>query len=471
MSQPQSSSVESTSRPAKGRWLFRGIVLSITVVVAALLVMIDGRMITSQDAGYALESATWQVEVSDLPALFRQWDRLNTNAAMRRASPALHLNVPLAICRMTGIRPTPGRARLWLGHSFYVSGGEGGWCVSVHPGIALRLVSWLGNSLKGASETDFWRNYATAWHGDYFLLASSQAYLDEVIAKGQPVKKSGAPEDTLRLSWKGDYPGMIDVAAQDQIPVLFSLKAAADPNSKLRFPAGWPDTIITVNAHRGTPLVAAAASGLAWAEGRLDPDTAQLLRRLLSAWWPVYCPLDLAGAPVDEWAAGIVSADFQGDLPVVETVWAGRLADQAVLPGLLSAGRQEHRWDEISGWLIPVAGDGRTWAAAEKEGTAFLASHETRMPALLATARRETAAGVGALNLHWKPVINALKGALLRAAKDGILPGYSEDDLQATILPCLDAFAAWGEIQLTAHAQGGQILGEGWLALGAELVP
>lgn len=471
MTQPQSSSVERASRPAKGRWLFRGIFLSLAAILIALLAVIDGRMIASPDAGYALDSATWQVEASDLPALFRHWDSLNTNAAMRRASPALHLNVPLALCRMTGIRPTPGRTRLWLGHTLFVSGGDDGWCLSVHPGIALRLASWFGGPLRGAGETDFWRDYATAWHGDYLLLASSRAYLDEVIAKGNPVTKSGAPEDTLRFSWKGTYPGMLDVAAADQIPVLFRIKALADPNAKLRFPAGWPDSILTVNAHRGTPLVQAAAEGLAWAEGRLNPETAQMLRKLLSAWWPVYCPLDPAGAPVDEWAAGIASADFQGDLPVVETVWAGRLADQSALAGLLPDTRQEHRWEETAGWLIPVSGDARTWAVAEKEGTTFLSSHESRMSALLATARRETAAGVGALNLHWKPVVGTLKGALIRAAKDGLLPGYSEDDLQATLLPYLDAFADWGEIQLTAHAEGGEILGEGWIALGAELVP
>jgi hypothetical protein len=60
---------------------------------------------------------------------------------------------------------------------------------------------------------------------------------------------------------------------------------------------------------------------------------------------------------------------------------------------------------------------------------------------------------------------------LTRAAKDGLLPGWNEDDLQTGVLPYLDAFADWGSIQLKAGSEGGEVVGSGWFALGAELVP
>lgn len=448
----------------------RAFVLALLFVVTVAF-FLDRHMVTSSDAGYLPESAVWRVEASDLPGLFTRWNELNTSAAMRRASPALHQNIPLAICRMTGIRPTPGRTRLWLGRTFLVGGDSSGWCISVRPGIALRLASWLGGPLRNADEDDFWRDYASDWRDGFLLVASSQMYLDQVLADGIPVPRAAVPEDAFRVSWEGEHAGLLEVAVAEQLPLLFRLKTPADPEARLRYAAGWPDAMLTVNTHRGAPVVNAALAGLAWAEGQVNPELAPGFRAVAASWWPAYCPMDLTRAPVGEWAAGIMDTDFSPDIPVLESVWAGRASDPAAPLGLLPTTRQEHRWDDTTGWLLPVQGDARTWALAEREGTTFLTSHEHRMPALLATARREPEPGVGAVNLRWKPAMATLRDALVRAAKDGLLPGYDDRDVRADIVPCLDAFADWGTLQLHAGSEAGEVLGEGWIALGAELVP
>lgn len=450
---------------------FRLGLVFVLLLLAVVAYALDRRMVASPDAGYLAESAVWRVETSDLPGLFTRWNALNTSAAMRRASPALHQDIPLAICRMTGIRPTPGRTRLWLGRTFLLGGDATGWCLSVRPGIALRLASWLGGPLRSADGDDFWRDYASAWHEGFLLVASSQSYLDQVLAGGALVPRADVPHDAFRISWEGEHAGLLEVAVAEQIPLLFHLKTPADPEAQLRYAAGWHEAMLTVNTHRGAPVAEAALAGLAWAESRMNPEFSGALRGLASSWWPAYCPLDLSQAPVGEWAAGIADVDFREDIPVLESVWAGRATDPSASAALLPTSRQEHRWDEISGWLIPVAGDARTWAFAEREDTTFLSSHEHRMPALLTTARREPEAGVGAVNLRWKPAMATLRDALIRAAKDGLLPGYSRDDVRANIVPYLDAFADWGTLQLHAGAEGGEVLGDGWLALGAELVP
>jgi hypothetical protein len=439
------------------------------IVIGA--VFVDRRMLNSPHAGYLPESAVWRVEASDLPGLFSRWNDLNTSASMRRASPALHQNIPLAICRMTGIRPTPGRTRLWLGRTFLLGGDDSGWCLSVRPGIALRLASVLGSPLRSADEDDFWRDYASAWRGGFLLVASSKGYLDTVLAADVPVARTEMADDVLRVSWEGEHAGLLEVAVAEQLPLLFRMKTPADPEAQLRYAAGWHDAMLTVNTHRGAPVAQAALTGLSWAQRQMHPDRAAMLRRLVASWWSAYCPLDLNQVPVGEWAVGIADLDFAPDIPVVESVWAGRTSDPAVSMGQLPTIRQEHRWDDITGWLLPVSGDARTWALAEREGTTFLASHEHRMSALLATARREPEAGVAALNLRWKPAMAALRDALVRAAKDGLLPGYSDRDVRADLVPYVDAFADWGTLQLHAGSDGSGVMGEGWIALGAELVP
>ncbi|MBL7646667.1 MAG: hypothetical protein JNK74_10810 [Candidatus Hydrogenedentes bacterium] len=456
---------------ARGIRMRRALALLAFAVLALVLVTVDRRMVQSPDAGYQLESATWRAEIADLPTLFAQWNDLNTSAAMRRASPALHQAVPLGVRRMTGVRPTPGRVRLWLGRSLFLSGNDEGWCLTLRPGVALRTLAWFGSPLRRPDDDDFWRDYASAWHGGFLLVASSQTYLDKIVAEGKPVAKGGVPTDALRLSWDGAYPGIAEVAIAEQLPVLFNIKAPAAPEAKLRYAAGWPEAVVTYNAHRGAPATAVALAGLSWVESRLHPETIQTIRALVGAWWAAYCPLDLGASPVDEWAVGLADANFREDVPVVESIWAGRVIAPPTLLDRVPATRQEHRWDETPGWLIPVQGDARAWALAEREGTTFLSSHEQRMPALLATARREPEAGVAAFNLRWKPFTALIGDVLIRAASDGMLPGYGADDVKADILPHVDAFADWGTLQLHAGSEGGEIMGEGWIALGAELVP
>ncbi len=471
MNENQSSTVEKHGERGAVYWRRRGVALLIIVVIAAVAVLVDRRMIASPDAGYVADNATWQLETSDLPAFLRHWNALNTSAAMRRASPALHQAVPLAICRMTGVRPTPGRARLWLGQSFLVAGDQEGWCLSIRPGLALRAASWLGSPLRQADDDDFWRDYASGWKDGFLLMASSRTYLEKVLAGGKAVPRTEARDDVTRLSWKGTYPGVLEIAAAEQIPLLFRIEAPADPEAKLHYAAGWPDALLTINTHRGAPVVQAALEGLRWAEAQVNPELSATLRALFATWWPVYCPVPIDTAPVGEWAAGIANIDVQEDVPVVESIWAGWAADPAALAALAPATRQEHRWDDVSGWLFPIAGDARAWAQADREGAAFLSSHEHGMPALLATARREPEAGVAALNLRWKPFTALLRDALIRAASDGLLPGYNENDVKADLVPMIDAFADWGTLQLHAGAEEGAIMGDGWIALGAELVP
>lgn len=468
---PDESGTSGKKCSARGYWFRRALVIVLFGILAGAAIMADRRMIASPHAGFLAETATWQLEASDLPAFLRHWNDLNTSASMRRASPALHQAAPLAVCRMTGIRPTPGRVRLWLGQTFLLGGDREGWCLSVRPGIALRLTSWLGSPLRRADDDDFWRDYASGWKDGFLLVASSPAYLEKVLGGGVPVSRATAPEDTLRVSWKGDYPGTLELAAAEQIPLLFKINVPADPEAKLHYAAGWPDALLTINAHRGAPVVQAVLAGLREAESSLFPALSGALRTGLSAWWTAYCPIPLQQAPVGEWAAGVAAVDLQQEVPVVESIWAGWPSDPAALKALAPPIRQEHRWDDSTGWLFPVAGDARTWAQADREGASFLSSHEHRMPALLATARREPEAGVAAFNLRWKPFTALLRDGLIRAATDGLLPGYSDDDVKADFVPLIEAFTDWGTLQLHAGTDGGEIVGDGWIALGAELVP
>lgn len=461
-------------RPADGHPAFRRgrlIRWGVGLAVIGALVLADCALVRGSSAGYAVNGATWRIEAHNVPALLRAWNQLDTVADMRAASPALHHEIPLAIRRMTGIRPTPLRARLWLGERFLLSGDDQGWCLSLRPGLLMRLAGIVVSPLRSAQPEDFWAGYASGWRDGHLLVASSARYLDRMQSAGAAQAATVDDPEVLRLRWEGETAGTLDLAAREDLPLRLALDGPAEGAARLHFADAWPDAMVRVNLHRGGPAERLLSGLLAWGGRQFVPETAALISAIAREAWPAYCPLDLTAFSAGEWAFGLESVDLNPDVPVIETRWAARPGDYPAPTGWPPAGAREHRWNDQSGWIIPVPGAARAWALAERDGIWLLSSSEADMAARLAEAPVEPEIGLGAFRLHWSPAAAIAISAIRRAARDGLVSGMDEDYLEGVLIPRIQSFAGWGTLQFQLRDDAGAITGEGTLARNGESVP
>lgn len=461
-------------RPVRARTGKRHLALGLVLLAAGSAVCgVDRRLKTSETAGFVLPAADWRLEATNLPGCWTRWRDLDPYGAFQKSAPSSLQAVSVAVRKLSGVRPTPQRLRLWLGNHFLIGGDEDGWCLSARPGVALRAASLFLPAAPDVEARDgqpFWASCAYGWRDGFFLLASSRGYLERVIAEGQPVPRSADPGDTIAISWAGNVPGFCRVSAKDQLPVTFSLERitpAAD--ATLVHADGWPDALCWVAFHDGSTAQALTDMGTALAR-RVTGDTYwPAVESVWKLWRAAYRPFTFSPQPGAERALGVFEADFHADIPAVESVWAEQGDGGATLANLAAAApRRDHRWNETEGWLFPLPGEARAWAAAYHGGALYVASGESLMPAVLAADTQTPETGVAALAIRWKPFAQALKGLVRRAATDELLPGLNEDDVSADVLPNLEALEDWGMLQLHLKGDGGGLSGGGFLALAVD---
>ena len=461
--------MSSAQHPAAGpstpkrRWgLLAALVLAGTACFAA-----DAYLKSSDTAGFLPESATWRVEAADLPGAWDRWQQLPPYKSLRAHAPRPLQSIPVGVRKRFGIRPTPTRLQLWTGRHVLAGGGDGGWCVSVRPGILLRAASYFGLPGPVASTEDgerFWNDCATGWREGFFLIASSRAYLDHVLENGQAVPRSDLPGDALALSWAGGGPGTAQVRIADNLPLTLALSGQAVNPEPISLNA-WPRSAFWM-ALNGGSMPALLQDGLENV-GQIPYVQAMLptWKPLAAAWWQAYAPLPVPAPGDAPWMLGVFEADLTPDLPVVELVFAGR--GEAPAPEMAGPSGQVHRWNDTEGWLLSVPGDSRTWASVAREGTWYLASHEPLIPEVLALEDTATEEAAAALQIQWQPVAQGVLALVRRAARESLLPGYNEDDVERHVAPLLEAFGEWGAFEVQLQASDGDLQGTGYLARGS----
>ena len=452
-------------RRTRARWAGYTLLALGVLAICAL----DLRLKSSPSAGFLPESATWQIEVANLPMAWAHLRQLSAFQAFRDSAPGALQAPPLAIRKMTGVRPTPSRLRFWLGSHALLGGDGGEWCLSVRPGIALRVAALFG--LPGVPATDpglevpARPDYATDWHEGFFLVASSRAYLDQVLAGDRALPRTPLESDVLALDWHGDDEGRAELRLEEGLPLSVSIPRASTPASPVvHEPASWAESLAWAACY--------GDEGLALAERAIAPlvhigtVSAGLdsWRETAGAWWSAFCP---AGAPVPGtagWSVGVFAADFRDDVPVPELVFTDHGDATEPWPPEPGFPKQRHRWGDREGWLVPVPGGARAWAVADAGETRYVASHEHLMTAALGAGEQAREGAVASLHVQWAPFGRALASLVRRAAREELLPGLNEDDVSRDIAPVFTALQAWGTLEFRLDVSGDGLQGEGYLA-------
>lgn len=447
---------------AKRRWA----VYALLVVAVLACYVFDSLLKTSQTAGFLSESATWQVEAADLPGAWARWQQLPPYKALRGKAPGVLQALPVAVRKGLGVRPTPSRLQVWFGSHVLAGGGDGGWCVSVRPGVALRLTDILGLTAGWPFTVDqevIPVDFAHGWRDGFFLMASSQSYLDKILTSGQPIPRSTQGRDTLTLSWDGADAGSLHVRVAEGLPFSLAFQGAPTGTSApLPVVNPWPEAIVSlVVSGRDMPGLLQRA-GQAAARIPLASEPLALWRPVAGAWWRAYCPFEIPAPESGLFAAGVFATDFNADLPAVELLFAGRQG--APEPDTADLAGQAHRWLNTEGRLIAVPGDSRAWATARMQDTWYLASHEHLMPRALKSGLIDVEAPSLNARFQWAPFAQALLALARRGARESLLPGLNTDDVEQHLTPVLEALQGWGSFEISMQDANGAWSGAGYLA-------
>lgn len=446
----------------------------VLVVVLGALYTIDKRLKTGGPEGFLAPSTQWQVAATDLPAAWEQWRGLDSCEAFRTHAPDVLQSLPVAVRKITGVRPTPERLRLWLGAHAVLSGDRDGWSVSFRPGLLMRVASLFVSPARPVpldGDQPAWARCAWGWREGVVVLASSTAYLDRVLLEGTPVVPSERPNDVLSITWSGDTKMALDLTLEDHLPFSLAIAdIAATEQSTLRHGAGWSDAVCWGVLHDEGISQALAGVAREMASFLMGDDWLNAGRSIVRAPWDAAIPIVPGDDPKTERAMGIFKADFEADIPELEVIWV-QVGDPANTLAYFATwmSPREHRWNETTGWLYPLPGEARAVAAAFQGETLYVTSHEHSMPLLLAGDPGEGVPGVAAFGLQWKSFSAALAGLMRRAADGGLLPEHNAEDIASDVLPVFEALGDWGrfEMELTAGEDGG-LRGQGYLALGPD---
>lgn len=464
MSSAQQDSKLDRRSPARWPWY-----LALAVVVLGLY-GIDRYLKSTDVAGVLPASATWRIEASDLPGAWARWQESPSYTSLRASAPGALQAVAVSLRKMTGVRPTPARLKLWLGEQVLIGGDTDGWCLSLRPGLALRAVTVLARPpFEGHGDVEpFWQSYASGWHEGFFLVASSEEYLARVLAEGTPVPPSGLGGEVLSCGWEGENAGTLELRVEDGLPLSLHLPDTPPlPEVAAPAPGGWEDATGWAAFHGDAVPALAARAGRAIVESEALSPAWELWAPLVHTWWNAYCPLELGRPEGDPWALGIFETDFRAEIPTMELVLAEGGSRGTIWSPAAVQSAPVHRWNDTEGRLIPVPGDVRAWSAAEAKGLRFLTSAERLMPQALegGLAPEPGVAAVG--ELAWQPFAGALVALARRAGKEALIPGMDRDDVSRDIVPLLESLQSWGRLQLRVEASGTGLRGEGYLAYGA----
>jgi hypothetical protein len=213
-----------TTNPRQRGWLRRArFDYAAALALCLLLYGVDMALKASASPGVAPPSWDWQVEASDLPALWDAWQALPAYASLRETAPASLQEIAVYVRKLTGVRPTPERLRFWLGHHLLLSGEGSDWVLSCRPGIALRIATLFQPALtEPADAGSESREFPYAWRGQFLLIASSQTFLNTVLSQGAPTQARDREPLSLTVAWTGPDAGELELRPTDGLPVILS---------------------------------------------------------------------------------------------------------------------------------------------------------------------------------------------------------------------------------------------------------
>ncbi len=430
-------------------------------VLCVLLFWGDDRLKRSDHAGFVPQGAEWKVVAADLPQLWSQWENVPATTLLQELAPPFMHEGAVAIRKLTGVRPTPSRLRLWLGHGAVLAGNGTNWCLSLRPGIALRMVSMLHGLTAEAPrpEIRLWGDLAYGWRGGFLLVAPSADYLADVLQSGDKLPRDAVPPDALSLSWEGGRPGSLRVHAQDGFPFDLELSGITTaPNAPLRYTHGWPEAMVVLDSNNADTIAALRTTMDTQVARLLPPTVRNAWETLAAEWWSAQIPPVPFPACGDERAWVIFApedSEENGSLRIGQRQHGCGPKSLKFLEGLDNA--RPYRWDDRAGWLYLSPQHAASWSAAEDRDSVAWGTDPTLVPKLLNVPAAAPVSAIFFLRARWEPIVRQGRELLLDLAEQDLIPNYNAADIRAHWLPYLDAFAEWDALEATGDSRNGTL--------------
>ena len=457
-----------TVRTVRLRGIFRGWRLFLAFIVLSLaLIWLDARVKNGAGAaGFCPENPTWILSAEDFPTFWETASETREFDLLRH-----EVSNPLAFLERqvrlgTGIRPTPGRWRVWFGHRLLVAESKEGQGLCVYPGVLLRAAHAL-NALTSTpvdSQPIYqFGSYFYAWRQRYLVASPSLAYVEATLSAPPPVVELSQGSREIRVQWTGQPGGAVRLRALDGFPVEGRLRLATtdrDLPLHLNSTSDWePAVVLTTSSWQDARAVIEAAMRLASLS-----ETGRRMRELFVKPWerwqidelPHNWDLGISQMTfaladvqfVDHTAVPVFAATFDSERPI--------RGSHPLLPLTATLPTQPCEWHGKSGVRASLWGDAFALCLGHTENSWHAATQEPLMEIL---TREEPPADQLPSDLvlrwNWNKNARLLTRLLAEAAANERLGKYSSDDFEQDVAPWLRALEDFGWLELIGESDSG----------------
>ncbi len=447
------------------------------LLLAALLLVgagfADRQLKTATHPGFLPEGMPLYAYTPDLPL---SWLRLSNTALSKNLSdearPVLH-DMELSVRRLTGIRPTPARWRVWLGGSAAAATDGRNWILCAHPGLAARAASWVfaGGAFPGAQ-------LHQAWRGGYLLLSSSSALIEKALA-APPVTldlPESLPPDALVMELRTPLRARLTLTPGGQLPIEARIMRGAGfaPRSsgpwKAPVLSGNPAAILSLPDAQSAEQLATLLKDISLPDfsdglfgGLVTRWSLNRLPQFLSATGPLDAPMAFAFYDL--------STDSGAPLPRLAAACAAREGFSKFLLAPQNANKLlPYEWNGCAGWMFPLFGDQFSLYGFQRDDTYYLATREP-LAAALASASQTSRPDIeddAVITLDWKRTAPTIMEGANWAAAHELLPETNQKDLDAAFIPVMRALSKCGTLRVAGRWTAEGLLLNGVLADGSQ---
>ena len=378
--------------PRRRPSLIRGLGLAFLIALAGVAGVVDARLKTWPDAGRVLSGGA-VLASGDWPGFWSAVLRTHAGAGVAKALSREIGAVEREFRFATGIRPTPLRWSIWLGHRLVYSGGGGQHLLCLRPGLLLRACLALGLAPAGSAKAPL----EFAWQDGYLLVFVGPRGTEAIAAA--PVTSIREPEQpSLQFRLPGE-PGDLTLAitAVEHLPVTISGPELASAVAASANPVPIP------------PACAGAVFDVLVGARGLDAVAAwqRIAARVLPGTLPTASPAAQTLKPLDEALPHgrmalerHVLFDVQFDLgqPILHEGRGYCLDGQAWGKHPYENGlhypplaRIPYEWGETTGFLQPVLGADYTFGCATQGAWAHTANPPQHVEQMLIVPGAESA--------------------------------------------------------------------------------
>ncbi len=454
-------------------WIFLALALACVLIVADSAVKR-----AAPGPGFCPKTAVWIVSAEDLPSFWKGVEQSPAyNAVLEEVSNPLQ-GIELKARIKTGIRPTPLRWRIWLGHPFLAAQAQEGRGICVYPGLLLRAVDGLWRVMarkESAGGVAEYGEFYYAWRDGFLIASPSREYVQASLRDLPPdIEKDAQHPGGLLVQWRGQHEGFLRIWDEEGLPVDGRLKASITRRPMpLTLAEAWPGAApLSITASKWSDIAALAALPReALSHTECWPAAESAIAEVIAQWglgalptgWdqPVdQCSLAFYGfakaqLPFPEWALALRPARAIAISHPLEPLIAP-------LPGI------PFEWEGQPGRAAPILGEAFTLCIGQYNRDWYAASSQAAMARIVGHMGDSIATVAGAaVRLDWKASGEIAEKLLAQAGEYELIRGMNGDDVQQTILPWARAAARLGRLELNGQPEGEWLLFSGYLARGA----